>query len=222
MRRACEIVGVNPSTLRQWTAKGRVPVFRTPGGHRRYREEDLRALTDRRAPASARPRVTADPPPDGARTPLATMLLGSHERYESVARRAFQSSAWFRQFDDAARHQFRVLGSSMLQLLSSYVISASRRERERCLDRGRRIAADYGTTAARLGLSLAEATEAFVLFRNPILEMVHRWLQDQPRPNQVTTETLRRVNHFMDQVLLSMATEHERRSTDDAPRAYGP
>src|SRR5215470_3301323 len=46
MRRACEILGVNQSTLRAWTDGGRVPVFLTPGGHRRYREADLRALLE--------------------------------------------------------------------------------------------------------------------------------------------------------------------------------
>src|ERR687891_1205288 len=46
MRRACAILGVNQSTLRAWTDSGRVPVFLTPGGHRRYREADLRALLE--------------------------------------------------------------------------------------------------------------------------------------------------------------------------------
>src|SRR5690349_17707081 len=53
MRRACEILGVNQSTLRAWTDSGRVPVFLTPGGHRRYREADLRALLDAGAPGAS-------------------------------------------------------------------------------------------------------------------------------------------------------------------------
>ena len=196
MRRACEILGVNESTLRLWTDSGRVPVFLTPGGHRRYREADLRSLTEQ--------------PPAAESAPLSTALLESHERYDSVARRAFQSSPWFRQFDDEARRRFRILGNSMLQLLSTYVVSGSRRERERSLRRGREVAAEYGSVSAGLGLSLAEATEAFLLFRNPVLDVVHRWLRDQPRPGRVGSETLRRVNHFMDQVLLEMAGAHER------------
>jgi len=205
MRRACEILGVNQSTLRQWTDSGRVPVFLTPGGHRRYREDDLRALT-------ARPRASAE-------APLSTLLLASHERYASVARRAFQSSAWFRQFDEAARRRFRSLGNSILGLLSTYVITTSRRERERSLERAGEVAAEYGQVAASLGLSLAETTEAFVLFRGPVLETVERWLREQQRPGLETGETLKRVNRFMDQVLLSMATAHEQRST--AARSEG-
>ena len=203
MRRACEILGVNQSTLRQWTDSGRVPAFLTPGGHRRYREADLHTLMER-PPLSA----------DGA--PLATVLLTSHERYESVARRAFQSTAWFRQFDEEARRHFRVLGNSMLGLLSTYVIARSRRERDRSLRHGREVAAEYGAVAAGLGVSLPEATEAFLLFRNPVLDTVHRWLQERPRAGVPTGETLKRVNHFMDQVLLSMANAHERRLAEAA------
>ena len=41
---ACRILGVDQSTLRRWSDAGKVPVFRTPGGHRRYSETDIRAL----------------------------------------------------------------------------------------------------------------------------------------------------------------------------------
>ena len=201
MRRACQILGVNQSTLRQWTDSGRVPVFLTPGGHRRYREADLRSLADGST-------IRVDP------TPLTAMLLATHERYESVARRA-GSSAWFRHLDEHARRDFRSLGTSMLRLLSAYVIAETRRDRERSLRQGRELAAEYGRIAARFGLSLAEATEAFVLFRHPVLETVERWLSTLP--SVATRETLKRVNVFMDQVLLSMAAAHERVSTDKTP-----
>jgi excisionase family DNA binding protein len=207
MRRACEILGVNQSTLRQWTDTGRVPFFLTPGGHRRYRESDLRAL--------------AAPGPSASTAQLATILLGSQDRYQAVIRKAVQTSSWYGQFDDAARHQFRLLGASMLGLLTTYVGGEGRRERERALHRGRELAAEYGETAATLGLSQVEATEAFLLFRNPVLEIVHRWLAAQPPGSPRTAEPLRRVTTFMDQVLVSMAAAHER-SVQARQDAAGP
>jgi hypothetical protein len=205
MRRACEILGVNQSTLRAWTDSGRVPVFLTPGGHRRYREGDLRALLD-------------SGPPGASIAPLSAALLASHERYEQVARRAL-SSPWFQRFDGAAIRQFRLLGTSMLNLLTTYLVASSPTEREHALDRAKELAAEYGEMATRLGLTLAEATEAFLLFRNPVLETVHEWLGSQAQPSRQAGEVPGRVNHFMDQVLIEMtvAREHAARpsSADD-------
>jgi hypothetical protein len=205
MRRACEILGVNQSTLRAWSDSGRVPVFLTPGGHRRYREADLRALLETSPAASFEP--------------LSTALLASHERYEMVARRAL-SSPWFQRFDEPARRQFRLLGASMLNLLTTYVVATSPTERDHALRRAKELAAEYGAMATRLGLSLAEATEAFLLFRNPVLETVHQWLGTQNPPQRQGAETLGRVNDFMDQVLVSMTVAHEpgahRTLADDA------
>jgi excisionase family DNA binding protein len=38
---AAEYLGVSAASLRTWSDQGRLPVFRTPGGQRRYRLHDL-------------------------------------------------------------------------------------------------------------------------------------------------------------------------------------
>jgi excisionase family DNA binding protein len=50
---------VSRTTVTRWAAKGRITAVRTPGGHRRYRESDVRGLL-RGAQADANPggRVT--------------------------------------------------------------------------------------------------------------------------------------------------------------------
>ena len=35
---------VDPKTVTRWAASGRISSIRTPGGHRRYREAEIRAL----------------------------------------------------------------------------------------------------------------------------------------------------------------------------------
>lgn len=40
-----KLYGITPSTLRAWAAAGKIQVaHRTLGGHRRYRESDIRSL----------------------------------------------------------------------------------------------------------------------------------------------------------------------------------
>jgi excisionase family DNA binding protein len=38
---ASELLQVNPSSINKWVSEGRLPAFRTPGGHRRIRAADL-------------------------------------------------------------------------------------------------------------------------------------------------------------------------------------
>ena len=72
---ACRLLGVDQSTLRRWSDAGKVPVFRTPGGHRRYAEDDLLTLLGEKgrrpvhaAPAPTSPRALAPhlEPADGS------------------------------------------------------------------------------------------------------------------------------------------------------------
>jgi len=110
-----------------------------------------------------------------------------------------------------------MLGGSMLRLLTTYVVASSPSEREHALGRANELAAEYGAMATRLGLTLAEATEAFLLFRNPVLETVHQWLRDASPPPRQGGEALSRVNVFMDRVLVTMTDAHERGQETGVP-----
>jgi excisionase family DNA binding protein len=48
---AARYLGVAQSTIRKWSDSGRVPVFKTPGRHRRYRRGDLDAFLESSGPA---------------------------------------------------------------------------------------------------------------------------------------------------------------------------
>src|SRR5450756_1868202 len=41
---ASRLLGIAPGTLRRWADEGRIPVFTTPGGHRRFARSTLSAL----------------------------------------------------------------------------------------------------------------------------------------------------------------------------------
>ncbi|HYX77112.1 MAG TPA: response regulator [Gaiellaceae bacterium] len=50
---AAKYLGVAQSTIRKWSDQGRVPAFYTPGGHRRYRRQDLDDFLTRSGPGGA-------------------------------------------------------------------------------------------------------------------------------------------------------------------------
>lgn len=43
---AAEILHVSPKTISRWAKEGRLPFLKTLGGHRRYPENEIRALAN--------------------------------------------------------------------------------------------------------------------------------------------------------------------------------
>jgi len=59
---------VDPKTVTRWAAAGRIGSIRTPGGHRRFRESEIRALLE--GQGLFEPGTDTPPPgPDRSRTP---------------------------------------------------------------------------------------------------------------------------------------------------------
>jgi excisionase family DNA binding protein len=58
---------VDPKTVTRWAAAGRINSIRTPGGHRRFRESEIRELLrqdgSKAAPAAPAPRTAGDDTP---------------------------------------------------------------------------------------------------------------------------------------------------------------
>jgi len=51
---------VDPKTVTRWAAAGRISSIRTPGGHRRFRESEVRALLRGEMPAAPAPRQSVE------------------------------------------------------------------------------------------------------------------------------------------------------------------
>jgi len=44
VREVARLFSVHPDTVTRWCDEGKLPCWRTPGGHRRFREQDVREL----------------------------------------------------------------------------------------------------------------------------------------------------------------------------------
>ena len=195
---ACQLLGVHVSTLRQWTAQGRLRAFLTPGGHRRYREIDLRAFH-------------AGTPQRHLRRSLAAALLTTQPRCGFSRTATAPAPEWLSHCDEASRQRPRLLGGALARVLARYV-AGDDAEAERCLAQAREDATEYGMLAAQLGLSPATAVEAFTLCRAPILETAQRWATEHVAHGTDAGREFARVVHFFDEALLSMLAALERQA----------
>ena len=58
---------VDPKTVTRWAAAGRISSIRTPGGHRRFRESEVRALLEGDGVSRRCARTTREPAANAAR-----------------------------------------------------------------------------------------------------------------------------------------------------------
>jgi excisionase family DNA binding protein len=195
---ACAMLGVDQSTLRRWSDAGKVPVFRTPGGHRRYAEHDLLSLVGGSARRSDRPRVMRQ-------ELTARSLSGFEEGFWQGAR----ARRWFRAFSPTKHDELRLLGRRMIDLAVRFAASPESADRSSFLDEGRQIGEQYGSSSARVGLTSVEAVEAFLYFRSPVVRSVLGMIEEQGLAASRAARVFVDIGQFMDQVLLAMVSAHE-------------
>jgi excisionase family DNA binding protein len=196
---ACRLLGVDQSTLRRWSDSGKVPVFRTPGGHRRYTEEDLRALVGDGPRRQERPRVS--------RQELADRSLSA---YEEEYLRGARERRWFKAYDTATLEEHRRLGRRLIDLAVRYAAAAPHSgDRPSLLIDAEQIGAHYGRAGAGAGLTLAETVEAYLYFRFPVVRAVMGMIEEEGLAAKRAARLFVEIGHFMDRVLIATVQAHE-------------
>lgn len=202
---ACAFLGVDQSTLRRWSDSGKVPVFRTPGGHRRYAEADLRALVGEGPRLQARPRVSRQ-----------TLTDRSLSGYEDDYLRVVRERPWFRAYGGSTQEEHRRLGRRLVDLAIRYASSpAVAADRGSLLDEARQIGEHYGRGGVSHGLSASETVEAFIYFRSPVVQAVTGLIEEQGLATRRAIRLYAEINHFLDQVLVATVHAYEAASHDD-------
>lgn len=190
---ACRMLGVDQSTLRRWSDSGKVPVFRTPGGHRRYAEDDLKAI------------VAGDTQRSGINRRMLTSRSMSAYEHDYLAQ--VRNRPWYRAYNARTLDEMRPLGRRMVDLTIRYI--SARSDRDAILDEGRELGREYGYFSARVGLTTADALEAFLFFRMPVIQSVSTQILDEHLPSQRANRISGDLTHFMDQVLIATIRAHQ-------------
>ncbi|MFN8675252.1 MAG: helix-turn-helix domain-containing protein [Thermomicrobiales bacterium] len=196
---ACAFLGVDQSTLRRWSDSGKVPVFRTPGGHRRYAEADLRSLVGDGPQLQERPRVSRQ-----------TITDRSLSGYEDDYLRVMRERPWFRAYSGASQEEHRRLGRRLVDLAVRFAASpAAAADRPSLLDEAVQIGAHYGRSGEELGLSASEMVEAFIYFRFPVVQAVSALIEEQGLATRRAIRLYAEINQFLDQVLVATVHAHQ-------------
>ena len=191
---ACKLLGVNESTLRRWADAGHVRSFRTPGGHRRFSEEDLRGLMSGQVPASREPYDS-----------IGSVALTRIRR--RLQRGSGEGAHWYDGLTQEERDNLRPLGRRLVTLVSAYLAAGA--NRPHLMEEARAIAREYGALLVRDGLSLRDAIEAFTFFRRTLDETAMEEAQKSDLTGDKAIELWELLANLGDQVLLSIAESYE-------------
>ena len=193
---ACKLLGVNESTLRRWADAGHVRSFRTPGGHRRFSEDDLRRMTEERGRPGGEPYAS-----------LGQLALS---RIRRRLQRGRGQAPWYAGISEEDRDRLRSLGRRLLALVTEFKTKGARRSR--LIDEAREIGHEYGRELVRERLGIRDAIEAFTFFRKELDESAVEQIQKDDSLDEAV-EMWELLSNLADQVLLAIAETYEEAQT---------
>ena len=187
-------LGVHSSTVRNWADKGLLPSHRTQGGHRRFRRPELEiwAKAQQIKPSKAE----------------ATQLVQGALAYTrlQISEGALESQAWYAKLDAPARQEYARSGRKLMQSLNRFLAA----EDEAGKAEARALGYDYATIGRRHSLDFAEATRAFLFFRNALQESLFTSYEQAAVHSAIAwADMARRMDAFTNQVLLSLLETYQ-------------
>jgi len=191
LQRACEVLGVDESTLRRWADAGRLRVYRTPGGHRRFSLANLQAMVagDGRHPSDEMERLT----------------VAKIRRQLQQARQ--HGDSWYANLSESNRQRLRDLGRRLVEIVGEFLDKKS--HRSALLDEALEIGGAYGRVLIDAGLPLPSAIGAYIGFRKTMDETTRLAATRESLPVDEALEACGQVHVLGDEVLLGIAAAYE-------------
>ncbi len=191
LARACEILGVNESTVRRWADSGEIQVFRTPGGHRRFDEAELQELVE-----------------TGGRRPERTLESAALSRIRRQLHSNKADARWYRETDADERDALRPLGRRLVEIVDDYI--AKRGRRNELEEEVSAIGDAYGAELQRRGMPLSQAIQAFTFFRRSLDETAKQLAERNRMSPEEAAVAREQIAGLADRVLLSLTAVYDR------------
>ncbi|MBN2045389.1 MAG: helix-turn-helix domain-containing protein [Anaerolineales bacterium] len=188
-----ELLGIHPSTVRNWADQGVLPVHRTQGGHRRF----LRAELDLWMQSQ---RVNRQEKSEGM---IQNAL--SYARFQ-ISEAHLEGQSWYQKIDQAGRASYRRSGRTLVQGL----IRAQALDEKAAAAEARVVGVDYANNGRRFGLTLLEAVQAFLFFRKVMQEAAyHAYESAAIQSPYAWGDMFRDINRYTDRILLTIIETYE-------------
>ena len=193
LSKVASILGVHPSTVRNWSDQGVLPVHRTKGGHRRYLRSEIDLWMESQKT-------------DGnSEAHLVVQNALKNTRFQ-ISEGRLKEEDWYNKLDDETRLQYRMSGRSLLQGLISYLTS----EGMAPITEAEALGYEYASRGRRCGLNTVEATHAFLFFRNVLMEsMLAVYELAAVRSPKAWADMFKKVSEFTDQIMLTILETYE-------------
>jgi len=191
LARACEILGVNESTVRRWADSGEIQVFRTPGGHRRFDEAELHQLVE-----------------NGGRQPERSLENAAVSRIRRQLHSNKADARWYRDTDTEERDALRPLGRRLVEIVDDYLAKRSRRSDLEEEVTG--IGEAYGEELLRRGMPLSQAIQAFTFFRRSLDETAKQLAERNRMTAEEAASAREQIAALADRVLIALTAVYDR------------
>jgi excisionase family DNA binding protein len=194
---ASRILGVDPDTMRRWADNGKVEFLKTPGGHRRFLRASIEGMVPRPRQAGRRSLSAIGEAPDR----FAAEFL-------KRVRTDLATQDWHARFDEASLRWFRERGMRMSDLLIGHLDAVRGSGHADHLAQAASLGREYGVEAKRRGLSLGEATQAFLFFRARFLAEIANVARRRALEAEPAAALFAKADQALDAVILALIDGH--------------
>lgn len=199
---ASALLGVSESTIRRWADAGELRSFRTPGGHRRILEEDLRSLLAGTSPAAGT---------DASH--ISDIALARVRRRLSRDRRSHAMDA-FEGLDAEVLERLRLMGRQLVELFARCIAQGGKSDR--FSEDARMVGHEYGRTLVGAAVGLTAAVATFNSLRRSLEETASQIASEAGLGTDEAVVAIENVLDLADVVLEGMAQVYERSTTSRA------
>jgi excisionase family DNA binding protein len=193
LRRAAEILGVHPATVRNWADEGKLHSRRTPGNHRRFLISELQKQLQN-APEMQ---------------PIEVQLIIQNALGQTrmgVGDGTLTNIPWYEAMSEKTRTALRSQGREVLEEMRRYLAGGAQDVQ---LSSAIKLGERYAVQLSEDGLTLPQAVRGFFYFSDFVINAVLSWSEITPRSTNEWATLLRHVNTFTNVMLLSLIEYYE-------------